>query len=326
MLFNTAVNCTFINNNATHRGGALSNGTAINCTFENNWAQYAGGAISEGIAINSTFINNSAFAGGGMYYSNATNCSFIDNKGKYNMEAMDHGYANYCTFENNAVYKTIVQYRFDSYQVEPVDSIQFIGLPYCNLKITVTKGDKSQIFYYSSNGWNIHDMEPGVYKVKIEILSEDIFGSYETEITVNDGLMPMDHLNNLVKDTQNKTITLDYDYYCYDINQNYVNGILINKSMTIDGQGHKINANYKMRIFQVTNGANVTFKNITFLNAATTGTGGAIWNNEANVTAIDCTFENNVASYGGALFNVNAEYCTFKNNQAFNVNYGGGAM
>ena len=327
MLFNTAVNCIFTHNNATQGGGALNNGTAINCTFENNWAQYGGGAIYEGIAINSTFINNSAFAGGGMYYSTATNCTFINNKGKYNMEAMDHGYANYCTFENNAVYKTAVQYRFDSYQVEPVDRINFIGLPYCNLKITVTKGDKSQIFYYSSNGWDIHDMEPGTYKVRIDILSDDIFCVYETEIIVNNGLMSMDHLNNLIKNTQNKTITLDYDYYCYDLNQNYTNGILINNPLTIDGQGHKIDANYKMRIFQVTNGANVTFKNITFLNAATTGTGGAIWNNEANnVTAIECTFENNVASYGGALFKVNAENCTFKNNNAFNTHYGGGAM
>ncbi|WP_292896411.1 Ig-like domain repeat protein [Methanobrevibacter sp.] len=324
-----AVNCTFIKNYSDHSGGATSQTETINCTFINNTARVGGGAMYGRVSSYSTFINNRAFSGGAMKVTIATRCTFINNiqEGYTDTEANIFGTVINCTFINDKVFATTVGFCLERNQIEPIDMIKFIGLPpQCNLKITATKDGKTQTFYYDSEGWKIHDLEPGIYKVTIDILNYRVTGHYETEINVTSGSMSMAHLNNLIKNTQNKTITLDYDYYCTDMDDNLANGIIIDKSVTIDGQGHKLDGNYKMRIFQVTKGANVTFKNITFLNAATTGTGGAIWNNEANVTVINCTFENNAAGYGGALFKVNAENCTFKNNNAYNANYGGGAM
>ena len=59
------------------------------------------------------------------------------------------------------------------------------------------------------------------------------------------------------------TCNFPHNYY-YDENtdKDMVNGIVISKSMNINGWGRKIDAANKMRIFQVTNGATVTFKNI----------------------------------------------------------------
>ena len=141
----------------------------------------------------------------------------------------------------------------------------------------------------------------------------------------------MTDLQNTINN--NDTIILNNNYHflkedkCYKWSGKYVleDGIIIDKSITIDGQGHKIDANHKMRIFQVTNNANVVLKNINFLNgyvdAVQKEIGGAIWNKGAkDLTVINCTFIGNKANLGGALNNANIINCTFKNNKA---DYGG---
>ena len=154
----------------------------------------------------------------------------------------------------------------------------------------------------------------------------------------------MTELQNTIRNN-NTILFLEDDYQCYqqdtDLERwwNLKDGIIVDKSITIDGQGHKIDANHQMRIFQVTNNATVTFKNITFLNGWSDDynlyasetlyrvdkAGGAVCNNGAkNITIIDCTFNGNTASFGGAINgDCNAINCTFINNTA---NMFGGAI
>ena len=184
--------------------------------------------------------------------------------------------------------------------------------------------ESQETFECSDKGWNIGNLETGTYTVKFTIKQYDSNNGESTaQIEVRN--KQIQELDELIRTTQNDTIILTYDYFCYD-KGNLANGIIINKSVTIDGQGHKLDANNLMRIFQVSNNAEVTFKNIIFANgqAKYGGFGAALWNNGAkNVTAINCTFESNAASYGGAISNVNALKCSFKNNSASNF---GGAM
>ena len=89
-------------------------------------------------------------------------------------------------------------------------------------------------------------------------------------------------------------LTKNYIYNS-ETDENYVNGIIINKSITIDGKGHTISGNNLARIFYV-NASDVTLKNIVFANGYLNGTesyGGAIyWNgNYGNIT--NCTFTGN---------------------------------
>ena len=154
----------------------------------------------------------------------------------------------------------------------------------------------------------------------------------------------MTELQNTIRNN-NTILFLEDDYQCYqqdtDLERwwNLKDGIIVDKSITIDGQGHKIDANHQMRIFQVTNNATVTFKNITFLNGwiddynlyagetlyRVNKAGGAVCHNGAkNITIIDCTFNGNTASFGGAINgDCNAINCTFINNTA---NMLGGAI
>ena len=142
---------------------------------------------------------------------------------------------------------------------------------------------------------------------------------------------------NITQATEGSTLTLNKNYECEDGFDS--GGILINKSITIDGQGNKIDAQGKSRIFKIT-AENVILKNIIFTNGKTTD-GGAVYfsgtgevtncnftNNTASGdggavyfwdqgTVTNCNFVDNSASHGGAIFSMEwyttADTCIFKN-------------
>lgn len=91
--------------------------------------------------------------------------------------------------------------------------------------------------------------------------------------------------------------------------------------LTIDGNGHTINAKGKTRIFCVEKDCHVIIKNITLKNASD----GAIKNN-GKLLVENSTFKSNEGGRGGAISNaciLNVINSTFKNNKA---RYDGGAI
>ena len=108
------------------------------------------------------------------------------------------------------------------------------------------------------------------------------------------------------------------------------NGISINKSITIDGNGFTINANDSARILNIT-GAAVTLQNIKFINGKLEGMGAALYCKDSNLTIINCTFSNNhatgVNSQGGAVY-FNGDKLTIFNSEfiANAADYDGGAV
>ncbi|MEE3418592.1 MAG: Ig-like domain repeat protein, partial [Methanosphaera sp.] len=103
-----------------------------------------------------------------------------------------------------------------------------------------------------------------------------------------------------------------------DLGQNYqfisgtdddelVDGIVINKDLTIYGNGFTIDAKNSARIFKISGtDINVELINIKLINANSTlrdndGNGGAIYT-DSHLTIQDCTFTNNGANNGGAVF------------------------
>ena len=114
-------------------------------------------------------------------------------------------------------------------------------------------------------------------------------------------------LQTLINQNYNKTLTLTNDY-SYDESFGTTEGITIEDSITIDGQGkYTINGKGLSRLFIVT-GHNVTLKNIKFINGLTSNliennAGGAIrWAGD-NGTILNSYFENNIAPAGaGAIY------------------------
>lgn len=120
----------------------------------------------------------------------------------------------------------------------------------------------------------------------------------------------------IVNSAKNSEIKLDKDYvYSNTTDYNFINGIDINKRLTINGQGHKIDGVNMSRIFAVSvNG--VSLKNINFVNSFSNTYAGAIdwWGDRGEIQ--DCIFENCLSNRNGGAISLGGEAskilnCTF---------------
>ena len=115
------------------------------------------------------------------------------------------------------------------------------------------------------------------------------------------------------------TLTLNQNVVMTDDEAaNFVNGVIINKNIRIDGKGHTIDAKNLGRIFKIDGGFAVTLTNVTLTNGNAT-VGGAIYNFR-NLDLVHVNFVNNTAKYGGAIMNyaygLVLDDSTFTNNTA----------
>ncbi|MDO5819277.1 MAG: peptidoglycan-binding protein [Methanobrevibacter sp.] len=128
-------------------------------------------------------------------------------------------------------------------------------------------------------------------------------------------------LNRTINGNNNATIYLN-DEFTYDSSYDsiLIEGININRTVTIEGNHHTINGNNEARMFHIQSGGNVTIKNINFINGYcdedfvhTGHYGGAVYC-EGSFTAINCTFTSNKGYFGGAMYDGVAINCTFTSN------------
>ena len=131
-------------------------------------------------------------------------------------------------------------------------------------------------------------------------------------------------LSTLINSSTTGSITLDKNYtYNSDTDSAFVNGITINKTISIDGAGYTINGNNQARIFWITETANnVLIRDVIFINGNDNGAHSAAikWYGD-NGYLVASTFKNNVAtgntgaiSWYGAYGTITG--CTFKENSA----------
>ena len=156
-----------------------------------------------------------------------------------------------------------------------------------------------------------------------EIMSNgenELFGQTENDELISEGNIGTfaELQANITAAAKGSTLTLDKNYEYkggFDTEE-----ILINKSITIDGNGFKIDAQEKSRIFKIT-ADNVVLKNIIFANGKTTENGGAVFFEKSGAVT-NCNFTNNFDGSGAVFFVGKGEvtYCNFFDNYA---TYGG---
>ena len=130
-------------------------------------------------------------------------------------------------------------------------------------------------------------------------------------------------LNDAINGNSDSTVTLSRNY-TYNGVDNYdaafKKGIVLNRPVTIDGQGHTLNGNNLSRIFYIRDTNKVIIKNINFINgnAGDDRQGGAIYLGDIgrDYKVINCSFSNNTAIYAGAMCLGTAINCTFIENKA----------
>ena len=147
------------------------------------------------------------------------------------------------------------------------------------------------------------------------------------------GIETFTDLQNAI-DLVDGILTLDSDIAMTDDEAaNFVNGVIINKNIRIDGKGHTISAEDLGRIFSIGEGFTVTLTNATLINGKA-DKGGAIYN-DGSLTLSDVKLSDNAADgYGGAVFNnghLVVGNSVFDSNDIVNrgsasVDYGGAAI
>ena len=148
---------------------------------------------------------------------------------------------------------------------------------------------------------------------------ENVIGASTDEDVLQDyNGRQISELQNLIdKTSSGGTISLKFDYYCDSTTNN--GGITIDRPITINGNGHTIDANKYSRIFYIT-GNNVVLNNLTFRNAHSYEYGGCIYS-EGLLTINDCNFYDNSAEYSGgaiaATSGLTLNNCIFRYNEVY---------
>lgn len=170
----------------------------------------------------------------------------------------------------------------------------------------------------------------------LETPADDLVGSENDATPLKEGATgSFSDLNKLINEdySSNDTITLNGNYKYSDGDDAFVHGIVINRGVTIDGNGFTLDGSNSARMFDVETNSEVIIKNINFINGHASGdfnsllSGGAIYvrhysNNNNNNKVINCNFTNNIAENdGGAIYGDygTAINCTFTQNTAKKV-------
>ena len=292
----TITSCVFDSNTASGKGNMTpndNNGAAIEVT---NTDKAITGTISK-----TKFTNNKAQYGGAIDICAGTikiiNSKFINNSADVEGGAIDINAAN----GNPKV--TISSSNF-------INNSAPVGGAICNVHDLTVKGSTfidntpNTIFNWVGAGGNLN------LNIKTFTDLQNAIGLVTGTLTLN----------------QNVAMTAKEA-------ANFVNGVVINKNIAIDGKGHTIDAKNLGRIFSIGEGFTVTLTNATLINGKA-DKGGAIYNN-GSLTLSDVKLSDNAAdSYGGAVFNngnLVVSDSVFDSNNIVNrgsasVDYGGAAI
>jgi predicted outer membrane repeat protein len=338
--------------------------------FRNNSGCYGGAVTSLGytnagknqiIIENSVFDANRAFQGAAVNVLGSTfkisGTNFTNNKGvgygsgNPNVGALltwygCEGTISDCNFINNTADNGAAYRLGDDHNgvsSASVDSCTFINNTATNqggaISVTGTRGNaildiKNSIFTNNSakEGSAIYNEYTLTIDADSTFTNNRIYSYYRGTLNMGE-IKTFTDLQNAI-DLVDGILTLDSDIAMTDDEAaNFVNGVIINKNIRIDGKGHTIDAKNLGRIFSIGEGFAVTLTNATLINGKA-DKGGAIYN-DGSLTLSDVKLSDNAAdSYGGAVFNnghLVVGNSVFDSNDVLNrgsasVDYGGAAI
>ena len=329
-------NCEFIGNSA-YEGSALCNMDMMeieDCTFENNDNFRTDVIVNkDDLKVSTSKFNNNNSQS---LISNSVNskisvsyCDFVDNFIK-NYAVFNEGeecYINETTFKNNTDYnkpKNICNHS-NSYlnSIELKDSNN--DLTIYNSGMLDVKIPKDEIENCIDNHGTVNYIHPDESGDPRDDAKHHNFSDLENLI---------DEKLKHPKESDEILINLNEDIILEKSEIEFYGGgiVLEEDDITIDGNGHCIDANNLSRVFYVV-GKNITLKNITFKNGKIKNDfdkyidgGGALRVVEgASLTIEDCRFEDSISNdQGGAIMNngdLTSERSVFINNKS--QHYGG---
>lgn len=271
--------------------------------FKNNKITFGNGAaiLASDSTLNikdSLFSNNKATHGSAIYLrsTNSTikNTVFLDNAAEQKGGAVYHGSGNLkidnCMFDKNTANKGGGIFHYEG-KMNVIDTdfynnkaVEAGAIYRCNLPVTV----KNSRFVNNT---------PKDFEIRTESFKD---------------------LQNLINKAEGKII-LDKNYkFNPETDGNLAYGIVINKPLTIDGDGYTIDGSNAARLFNIKS-SDVNIENLNLINGKN-DKGGAIYWNGANGNLKDCYLEGNIAKAGGGVYvaakKLTIDACYFYRNYA----------
>ena len=299
-------------NNAGRWGGAITTSGAL----------IAGDDVNTLTVSGSTFKENGGLYGAGIFVWGSdftvSDCVFDKNTafGKGNMTPNNNnGAAIVVTDTNKAIAGIITGSNFTN------NKAQYGGAIYiCEGNIAISDS------LFENNSADVEGGAIDISTVKgnpVVTVKDSKFVNNTPQAIHNSkelhlGIETFTDLQNAI-DLVTGTLTLNQNVVMTDDEAaNFVNGVIINKNIRIDGKGHTIDAKNLGRIFEIDGGFAVTLTNVTLTNGKADN-GGAIYN-FGNLDLVHVNFVNNTAKYGGAIMNyaygLVLDDSTFTNNTA----------
>ena len=321
--YGTLSNCSFMNCSA-NEGGAVywngDNGVLANCSFMNCSANYAGGAVYWGYEyefdVDIYLVGN---------YGNVSYCSFV-NCTATDCAAGIYFYGINCRLISPYFEGNVASYSPNWYGVNPVKSLipttirasdvslaygdpeeliatltDFNNKPLAEKPISIRLNNAYHNLVTNSKGEASlsipTDLAPNTYTATIFWYGDQSYEASSTTamvVVTNVGVGSFTDLANKIANAEGEVnLTRDYKYLP-DKDSSYTDGIIIDKSITINGNGHTINANNQARAFNITT-SNVTLNNIDFMECSHND-GGAVYLMGSDGILTNCNFINCSAS------------------------------
>ena len=335
----TVSGCSFVNNSALNGDGGTicwedsKNGIISGCSFVEDFR--ATGLIRFSRVTGNFSANNNIFSYRGTailiwdgdFNLNADYNWFGTNASNYNAHPEETGISlNNWLFLNATADPSSLSisdssdilfklYLYNSTGISDYDNDKF---QFVNLTLTATNGNLSKNISKLGESIRFTPTKGGTAVVTATV--ENFVQTVDIQVKGD-----FDMLQDLMNDESLSVISLERNY-SYNELDTITDGIIINRTLSINGNGYTIDAKGKTRIFKIL-AENVTINNITFINANVTGDGGAILWNGGNGNVLDCSFAYNSAGYGGAIYwnsdEGNVSGCSFVYNS---VSENGGAV
>ena len=139
-----------------------------------------------------------------------------------------------------------------------------------------------------------------------DIQTNDLKSSSNSNLLKDANYANFTELDDLINNGNDDVLVLEKNYKFDD-------EIHIGRTVTIDGNGHTLDAGNATRIFNI-EASSVTIKNIVFRNANSSSNGGALCFSGSGNSVINCSFINCHSYFnGGAIYGADAVGCRFVN-------------
>ena len=266
-----------------------------NAIFLNNKCGYEIYVRTHGVAVKDSWFGN-----------NASN--YMNKPNNYNVQMDSWLFLNGTNNQNDIKFFLM---RYDGTTTSEYDNTL---LPKINLTLTTTDGTLDKSVVSPDETVKFNPAESGIKRVTAQI--ED--AAQTIEFTMGDFNILQAVINNATSPVIN--LTRNYTYNQWDT---MTEGVLIDRNVTINGNGFTIDAKGKSRIFKVTAGS-INITDVTFKNGKADNGGAIYFSNAIFNSNINATYINNTANWDGGANNFQSSVSnsnitgTYNNNTANN--------